>query len=804
MNLQYHSPKKYPAIKLVAFLLLLISQCTLWSQSKTIEPKGYGKATYNGAEAGKFMKTWLVAGPISISSDSIKPVDSLQEKTFKSDLLAEVNIVAGKAPAALTINTAKYKWKLISQGGDVVDLDSFVAKKDYVYAYALAEITVPSATTVMLALGSDDGIKVWHNGKLVHENWIPRGVNKDDDLVPLKLVKGSNQLLLKVQDMEGGWGFVARILDKTTLTDQLTTAAGNGNLDKIKLLLDAGADINTANENGITPVIAAKISGRNDVVAMLVKQGANDKVIPSSEKIADNFYSVLKTKESPGIAVLVARDGNVLYRKGFGYADIKNKIQVTPDTKFRIGSVTKQFTAAAILKLQENSQLSIDDKLTKFLPDFPRADEVTVHQLLTHTSGIHSYTGKSDFIDMVAKTITPDSLIRYFKNDPYDFNPGEKMIYNNSAYFLLGYIISKVSGKPYETYLKETFFDPLGMKNTGVHYAGIKLEHEAKGYSKNNDKFEEALNWDMSWAGGAGAMYSTVDDLLKWNQALHSGKVLNEKSFTAAITPTVLKTGEQPSMKYGYGLGLNNYRGADIIGHSGGLHGFLTQLTYFPKEKITVVMFTNTSTPEINFDPNKIAEAFIWPTLDKQNSFSESTFKPKNLQQYTGRFEIANVGVMTITTADDKLYAQLSGQQKFEIFPMAEDEFFWKVVTARLKFFRNEKGEISHSVLYQSGQELTAKKLAEEIIVTVDPAVLDKYTGNYKYNTLVITLTKENNKLFAQPTGQSKLEMLPLSSTNFIIKEINAKIFFVADEAGKVNKFKLNMNGMENDVPRIE
>ena len=326
----------------------------------------------------------------------------------------------------------------------------------------------------------------------------------------------------------------------------------------------------------------------------------------------------------PGIAVLLAKDGKILYRKGFGYADIKDKVPVTPDTKFRIGSVTKQFTAAAILKLQENNLLSVNDKLSKFIPDFPRGNEVTIHQLLTHTSGIHSYTGNHDFVERVAKTISPDSLILSIKSDPYDFNPGENLQYNNSGYFLLGYIISKVSGKPYDAYLKETFFNPLGMSNTGVHYSGIKLEREANGYTKNNDKYEDALNWDMSWAGAAGALYSTVDDLLKWNQALYGGKVMNEKSLNAALTPVVLNGESRPPMKYGYGLGLNKYRGMDIIGHGGGLHGFLTQLAYYPKEKVSVVMFTNTADPEINFDPNKIAEAYLWNKLDKQTSFAQS------------------------------------------------------------------------------------------------------------------------------------------------------------------------------------
>jgi uncharacterized pyridoxamine 5'-phosphate oxidase family protein len=343
------------------------------------------------------------------------------------------------------------------------------------------------------------------------------------------------------------------------------------------------------------------------------------------------------------------------------------------------------------------------------------------------------------------------------------------------------------------------------MGNTGVHYAGIKLEHEAKGYSKTNNKYDDSINWDMSWAGGAGAMYSTVDDLLKWNQALHGGKVLNEKSRDAALTPVVLKSGVEPSMRYGYGLGLNKFRGKDVIGHGGGLHGFVTHLSYWPEEKLSVVMFSNTDGPEVNFNPNKIAEAFLWNKMDKQTSYSELAVKPANLQRFTGRFQLLNIGVMTITTENNKLYAQLSGQPKFEIFPMAEDEFFWKVVDARIKFIKDEKGEISHTILFQNGQEVKAEKLKEEVIAEIDPAILDNYTGKYKLNdNLIVTILKENNKLFAQPTNQPKLEMLPTSDTDFVIKEINAKLSFVKGENGKVNKIKLNMNSMDSELPRIE
>lgn len=792
----------------IALLLLsvpIISFQYSSAQSNVSQTKGYGKAQYNAAEAGKFMNSWLIAGPFKIGSDSSQPDGSAQEKAFKSDIISVVNVTAGSVPPPVSENQKEVKWQLVDARNDIVDLDSVFNRKDFAYAYALAEIKATAPSTVMFAVGSDDGIKIWLNGKLVHDNWIPRGVVKDNDLVPLKLTKGSNQVLIKVQDMSGGWGFTARLLDKTAMSDQLNAAASAGNIEKVNLLIDGGADVNSSNKAGITPLNAAKISGRDDVAQVLVKKGAVEKPVPSSEVLVDNIYSSLKGKDYPGIAVLVAEEGKVLYKKGFGYADVKNKIPVTPDTKFRIGSVTKQFTAAAILKLQEKNLLSVNDKLSKFIPDFPKGDEVTIHQLLTHTSGIHSYTGESDFVDRVTKTISPDSLVAEIKRDAYDFKPGEKMMYNNSGYFLLGYIISKVSGKTYENYLKETFFDPLKMENTGVHYAGISLKNEAKGYSKVNNKYDEALNWDMSWAGAAGAMYSTVDDLLKWNEALYNGKVLSQASLKAAQTPAILSTGEQPAMQYGYGLMFSKYRGEDIVSHGGGLHGFITQLAYYPKEKMSIVMFSNTAEPDVNFDPNKIAEAFLWSKLEKQVSYTEASVKPANLQPLTGRYDLMGQLVINVTTENNKLFAQLSGQPKFEIFPLKEDEFFWKVVEARIKFLKDSSGAYNQAILFQNGQEMKAKRLPEEKIVQVNAALLDTYTGKYKLNdNVIVTVTKENNRLFAQPTNEAKVELLPTSDADFVIKELNAKISFVKDSSGKVNKFTLNMNGRNTELPRVE
>lgn len=181
---------------LMAILFFSISQNFLLAQTKSVEAKGYDKASYNASQVGKFIKTWLVAGPVPVSNDTLEPTDSLQEKVFQTDIISGVNVVPNKPVPPVLIKEKNFNWQLISLEGDIIDLDTFYKGKDFVYAYALAEIKAPTSQNVMLGVGSDDGIKVWLNGKLVHDNWIPRGVNKDDDLIPLKLVKGSNQVLL--------------------------------------------------------------------------------------------------------------------------------------------------------------------------------------------------------------------------------------------------------------------------------------------------------------------------------------------------------------------------------------------------------------------------------------------------------------------------------------------------------------------------------------------------------------------------------------------------------------------------------
>ncbi|MCA1760767.1 MAG: beta-lactamase family protein, partial [Bacteroidales bacterium] len=250
------------------------------------------------------------------------------------------------------------------------------------------------------------------------------------------------------------------------------------------------------------------------------------------EKQFDKILSEQNFENSPGFAVLVAKNDEVIYRKAFGYANLELDVPMKPEHIFRIGSITKQFTACAILKLEEEGKLSLQDDITKFIEDYPtHGHTITIEHLLTHTSGIKSYTSmKSWDAEMRKKDFSPEEMIDFFKNQPMDFAPGEEFRYNNSAYFLLGYIIEKASGKTYEEYLQEALFEPLGMVNSFYGNSSKVIKNRAAGYMKKEDEFINADFLSMTQPYAAGSLLSNVDDLFTWYTAVMNDKVISKEN----------------------------------------------------------------------------------------------------------------------------------------------------------------------------------------------------------------------------------------------------------------------------------
>ncbi len=527
---------------------------------------------------------------------------------------------------------------------------------------------------------------------------------------------------------------------------------------------------------------------------------------PSEERVTTRLRELTKGDTS-GVAVLIARDGKIVFQAGFGLADLATKTPVTPETKFRIGSVSKQFTAAAILKLAEEKKLALTDPLAKFFPDFPGGQAVTLHHLLTHTSGIHSYTDKPEFLARVTAPIEPGKLLAWFQNDPPDFAPGAGFHYDNSAYFLLGEIVGQVSGKPFPEYLRATFFEPLGMTDTGTYMNATPPPGMASGYSFADGKLTPALDWDMSWAGGAGALYSTVGDLFRWNEALYGARVISAASLKAQTTPVKLAAGVD-GMNYGYGLVMSEFKRLPMIGHGGGLNGWASDLFRLPEQHCTVVVLTNALPPPPGLNPGeisrKLAEHFLDDEIKKLPPLPEDkTVNPKTFAAFAGRYDYKGA-VLAVTVEKDRLYAQLTGQPKYELSARSANEFFWKVTDAQVVFLRDEKGAVSAVQHTQNGSTFKAPKLAAAAVV-LDAAQLDAILGQYQYGPgAVLTVTRDGEQVSAQLTGQPAFPNFPKTATDYEWRAVAASVEFSKDADGKVTKATHHQNGATFDARKIK
>jgi len=527
-------------------------------------------------------------------------------------------------------------------------------------------------------------------------------------------------------------------------------------------------------------------------------------IIPGLDNCISNVFKNLQIGTMPGASVLVAQNGDIVYQKGFGYADIEKKIPVTPDTKFKIGSVSKQFTAVAILKLQEEGRIKTDDKLSKYIPDFPRGNEVTIYQLLTHTSGIHDYNSAPG-LD-VSKPVTPQALLDIIKKFPYDFNPGERYLYNNSGYFILGYIVSELSGKTLGEYLNETFFKPLGMGNTGIYETNSVLNNEAQGYSINGETVKKADFQEMSWTLGVGSIYSTTIDLYKWNEAIFNGKVLSDATLKTTFTQAVLNSGAK--VDYGFGWFLITNRGFKFIQHSGGVSGFSAYLERQPENNLTVCVLLNSLPSPEGIQPvlngQAISEFILRDKMEKQNIGVDTIVSETILKKYVGRYNYGQGMAMWVTLKDKQLFGQMTMMEASPLTPISENEFYFKARNAKIKFVTDTSSIVDRLFQYQNGEFYEATRLKDETPVKINPDFFDKLTGKYDFgNNYVIDIVKENGKLFVLTPYMPKYELLPTSELDYFAMEVASTISFILNTEGKAESLTSTFDGMILPAKRL-
>src|SRR5271157_2720966 len=405
-------------------------------------------------------------------------------------------------------------------------------------------------------------------------------------------------------------------------------------------------------------------------------------------------------------SVLVAREGKVLLSKGYGFADMEWDVPNSPTTKFRLGSVTKQFTAACILLLEERGKLKLDNPVKQYMTDAPAAwDKITIFNLLTHTSGIPNYTGFYDAVSTEAIATTPEKLVARFRDRPLEFQPGEKWNYSNSGYVLLGYLIEKISQQGYGQFVQENIFNPLGMKDSGYDSQSAIIPHRASGYVPSPKGVINASYIDMSVTFAAGGLYSTTEDLLRWEQGLMGGKLLSPASLQKMITPF--------KSNYALGVGVNTVNGRKVISHTGSVEGFYTELEYYPEDKLTVVVLANLYGQAPEYIARKLAAVAHGENVPLPTATKEITVSPALLESYVGTYELTPSFNIVVTLEGGQLMTQATGALKVPLFAESETKFFLKVVDAQVEFFKNEKGEVTHLMLHQNGRDIKGTKKAQ-------------------------------------------------------------------------------------------
>jgi CubicO group peptidase (beta-lactamase class C family) len=436
------------------------------------------------------------------------------------------------------------------------------------------------------------------------------------------------------------------------------------------------------------------------VVTAAVTSAARNQTTIAAGDYAKILSSVYKA-DQPGAAALVAKGDDIVFLGAAGMADLELGVPLAPDMVFEIGSITKQFTSAAIMLLSEEGKLAVSDPMTRHLPSYPSyGQNITVEHLLTHTSGIVSYTGIPGYMaSNVMKDVTVQQLIDVFKDRPVEFAPGERYAYNNSGYILLGAIVEAASGMRYEDFVRKRFFEPLGMKTAYYGCSPCIIPRRASGYDGGPGGVTNQRYLSFTQPYAAGSLMMTVSDLHRWTRALFGGKVVSRASLTRMTTPYVLKNGA--STGYGYGLGIGNLRGRRAIRHGGGIFGFATDALYLPDQDVFVAVFSNNAAGGINpgLPASKLAALAVG---DPFPEFTAVALSEDVLRRYVGVYEVNKDVRRTVTLRDGALYTQRTGAAPIKAIPASSTRFFY---TTSLSYFDFviEDGKVTAMVMYQDG-----------------------------------------------------------------------------------------------------
>lgn len=527
------------------------------------------------------------------------------------------------------------------------------------------------------------------------------------------------------------------------------------------------------------------------------------------ETRANAYLESAYPPDGPGAAVIVTQGGRTVYVRGRGLADIEAGTPIGPETVFRLGSITKQFAAAIILQLADEGRLSLDDPVSRFLPDYPAPGSgATVRQLLNHTGGIQSYTGIPGWMAEANtnRAYTTDELVAVFRDLPAPSQPGQVWAYNNSGYVLLGAIIERVTGMAWDRAVAERIARPLGLTTIRSGIGEENVPHMARGYTGSANAPQPSQLIHMSVPHAAGALIGTVGDLAIWAQALHHGRVVGAESYAAMIAPTAMP--DWQSVPYGYGLAPGDVRGRPAIGHSGGIFGFATDSIYIPEADLFVAILANSDQAAT---PTSVAMRRLAAMAldDPYPVFERAPADQAAIEPLLGVYALADGSARTFFARGDRLFTRRDSGPETEVFAAGEDRFFYG--PANLTWFRvvRDAGDAHVMEMHQDGaaegERATRRGPApvEAAAVEVAAEILARHVGSYAFSGINVAVTQGGNKLMIQLTGQPRFDMTTISENEFSIPQVGARIVF-HQEDGRTTHLVIHQGGQEIRADRTE
>ena len=527
-------------------------------------------------------------------------------------------------------------------------------------------------------------------------------------------------------------------------------------------------------------------------------EGTPDLTLYADQLITENYLPAL-----PGVVVAVAEGDDLIYKRAFGTASAELNVPLSENSVMRIGSVTKQLTAAGILYLVDEGKLSLDDPLSKFLPYYPNGDNISVKQLLNHTSGIVSYTNLPGIMDgPIRLDRSTTQLIEQFKDQTPDFAPGEKYRYNNSGYVLLGAIIEKITNQSWHDYLQQELLLPNDIKFT--EYGGNErlISNQVSGYTMNGGNLAPAGLLSMTQPHAAGALVSDIKDLVLWNQLLHTDELLTSESYTQMITPT----GTARSVGYGFGIHRDEFRNETMLHHGGGIHGFSSYLVYLPQSDISVVILQNSDARVFgDYSPKDIALRIAAFAINKPFLHrSTESLSSSTLKALEGVYQSGNAKVELHLLAD-KLLLVGANRSPVSLLVVSEQTFLHPDGYSGLEF-KEQNGSISftYTTMADAKGEVFERQPAElsPLMQPISQEELALFEGQFQGLPGNLTLSIKNNGLTARLNDQPGLTMSYLGDGHFFIAETGAEILFA--QSNNAEQLTIRQGGRQATMTRSE